>query len=169
MKRKPIITAITIAFLLGLACAAVFFYERSKMALIIDDEASWDIRDASPRKKVIITKDGVTARYLSEDGISYVGGIQDTVIFPKADATVETWYACDGKGFVGLGEEGTKPAYAAPDSLSEVVGELQFERGYCPDTYNCKGYKDGWFAIEINGNTGYIREEYVYWDAIDTN
>ena len=31
---------------LALACAAVFLYERSKVALIIDDEAARDLRDA---------------------------------------------------------------------------------------------------------------------------
>ena len=46
---------------------------------------------------------------------------------------------------------------------------LRFEWGYCPDSYSCKGYRDGWFAIEIEGVTGYVSEEYVWWDAIDTN
>ena len=149
--------------------AAAFFLERSKVAMIIDDEAAWDFRDASPRKKVIITKDGMIARYVGEDEKSYIGEIQDDFIVPKEDAIVETWYACDGKGVISLSEEGAKPAYAAPDSLSATVGELRFERGYCPETYRCKGYRDGWFAIEMDGNTGYIREDLVCWDIMDTN
>ena len=130
MNKKAVIFAVIAAVVLSLACAAVFLHERAQVADIIDDEAAWDLRDASPQKKVIIT---------------------------------------DGRGFVFLTEEGTRPAYAAPDSLSEVVGELRFEWGYCPDSYSCKGYRDGWFAIEIEGVTGYVSEEYVYWDAIDTN
>lgn len=103
MKKKPIVFTLIAIVALALACAAVFLYERSKVALIIDDEAAWDLRDASPHKKVIITNDGIVARY-----------------------------ACDGKG-----------------------------------SYLVAGYRDGWFAIEMNGNIGYIREEYVSWDAID--
>ena len=101
MKKKPIVFTLIVIVALALACAAVFLYERSKVALIIDDEAAWDLRDASPHKKVIITNDGIVARY-----------------------------ACDGKG-------------------NDLVA----------------GYRDGWFAIEMNGNIGYIREEYVSWDA----
>lgn len=169
MEKKPVIFTLVAIVVLALACAAIFLYERSKVALLVDDEAAWDLRDASPQMKMIISEGGMVARYLTEDEDNYIGDIQDTVSVPKSRAMVETWYASDGKGFVGLKEEGIKPAYAAPDSLSDVVGELQFEKGYCPDTYCCKGYKDGWFSIEINGVTGYIREEYVYWDAIDTN
>ena len=169
MKKKTVISILVAALVLGLACAAVFLYKRSKVALIIDDEAAWDLRDASPRKKVIISEGGMVARYLTEDEDNYIGGIQDTVWIPKSRAMVETWYACDGRGVVFLNEEGTKPAYAAPDSLSEVVGQLVFERGYCPDSYSVAGYRDGWFAIEMGENVGYVREEYVYWDAIDTN
>lgn len=150
------------------AIAAIFLYERAQVALIIDDEAAWDLRDASPQKKVIITEGGMVARYLAEDEDNYIGGIQDTVWIPKSRAMVETWYACDGRGVVFLNEEGTKPAYAAPDSLSSVVGELVSEMGCCPDSYSVVGYRDGWFAIDMGGNVGYVREEYVYWDAIDT-
>ena len=130
MNKKAVIFAVIAVVVLAFACAAVFLHERAQVADIIDDEAAWDLRDASPQKKVIIT---------------------------------------DGRGFVFLNEEGTRPAYAAPDSLSEVVGELRFECGYCPESYSCKGYRDGWFAIEIEGVTGYVSEEYVWWDAIDTN
>lgn len=169
MKKKTVIYILVAALVLGLAYAAVFLYQRSKVALIIDDEAAWDLRDASPQKKVIISEGGMVARYLTEDEDNYIGDIQDTVWIPKSRAMVETWYACDGRGVVFLNEEGTKPAYAAPDSLSEVVGKLVFERGYCPDSYSVVGYRDGWFAIEMGENVGYVREEYVYWDAIDTN
>lgn len=68
-----------------------------------------------------------------------------------------------------MSEPGTEPVYAAPDSLSEVIGKLEHIKGDCPESYLVAGYRDGWFAIEMNGNIGYIREEYVSWDAIDTN
>lgn len=93
MKKKPIVFTLIAIVALALACAAVFLYERSKVALIIDDEAAWDLRDASPHKKVIITNDGIVARYVSEDETSYFGDIQD-------DFTV----TIDGKVVSGIGQ-----------------------------------------------------------------
>lgn len=145
------------------------FGKSAKVADIISDELAWDLRDSSPHKKVIVTKDGTVARYISEDETSYYGDIQDDFTVAKEDATVETWYACDGKGNVLLSEPGTEPVFAAPDSLSDVIGKLEHVKGDCPESYLVAGYRDGWFAIEINGNVGYVREKYVSWDAIDTN
>lgn len=169
MRKRTIIITLAVVLALALATALLVMYGRTTVAMIVDDERAWDLRDASPQKKVIITEGGMVARYLTEDEDNYIGDIQDTVWIPKSRAMVETWYACDGRGVVFLNEEGTKPAYEAPDSLSEVVGELKFEYGYCPDSYDVVGYRDGWFAIDMSGNVGYVREEYVWWDAIDTN
>ena len=168
-RRKLPIAVVFLILLASGMFGVIKIYRQYQAADIISDEAAWDLRDASLHKKVIITEGGMVARYLTEDEDNYIGDIQDTVWIPKSRAMVETWYACDGRGVVFLNEEGTKPAYEAPDSLSEVVGELQFERGYCPDSYDVVGYRDGWFAIDMSGNVGYVREEYVYWDAIDTN
>lgn len=41
MKKKPIVITLIAVVVLALACAAVFLYERSKVALIIDDEVAW--------------------------------------------------------------------------------------------------------------------------------
>ena len=169
MKKKSIVIALVAFVVLALACTVVFLYERSRVAPVIDDEAAWDLRDASPHKKVIITNDGIVARYVSEDDTSYFGDIQDDFTVPKKDARVETWYACDGKGNVLLSEPGTEPVYAAPDTLSDVIGKLEHIKGDCPESYLVAGYKDGWFAIDMVGNIGYVREENVSWDAIDTN
>ena len=168
MDRK--ITFIGLALIVVGVCIIgyLFFQGRAEVAEVISDELAWDLRDSSPQEKVIVTGDGTLARYVSENETSYTGSIQDTITVSKNEATVEIWYACDGKGFVSLNEEGIKPAYAAPDSLSGVVGELQFEMGYCPEAYSVTSYKDGWFSIEIDGSIGYIREEYVCWDVISS-
>ena len=169
MRKRTVIIALAAVFVLALSAAVLVMYGRTRVAMIVNDERAWDLRDASPQKKVIISDGGMVARYLTEDEDNYIGEIQDSVWIPKSHAMVETWYASDGRGIVYLNEAGEMPAYAAPDSLSEVVGELQFEYGYCPDSYDVVGYRDGWFAIDMSGNVGYVREEYVYWDAIDTN
>ena len=105
MRKRTIIILIAAAFVLAVFAAVLIMYERTKVAMIVDDERAWDLRDASPQKKVII---------------------------------------------------------------SEVVGNLVYDEGDCPCTYECLEFRDGWFRIRISGTEGYINEEYVLWDAIDS-
>lgn len=168
MRKRTAITALAAVLALALSSAMLVLYERTKVATIVDDERAWDLRDASPQMKVIISEGGMVARYLTEDGDNYIGEIQDSVWIPKSRAMVETWYASDGRGIVYLKEFGEAPAYAEPDSASGVAGNLVFEEGDCPCTYDCLEYRDGWVKIRISGTEGYINDEYVLWDAIDT-
>ena len=153
---------------LALSAALLAVYERTKVAMIVDDERAWDLRDSSPQKKVIVSEGGIVARYLAEDGDNYIGEIQDSLWIPKSRAMVETWYASDGRGVVFLKGFGIAPAYAEPDSSSEHIGRLVYEEGSCPCTYDCLGYVDGWFKLRISGTEAYINEEFVLWDALDT-
>lgn len=166
--KKSIIAAIAAVIALALVAAVLVMYGRTKVATIVDDERAWDLRDASPQMKVIISEGGMVARYLSEDEDNYIGEIQDTVSIPKSRAMVETWYASDERGIVYLKDFGEAPAYAEPDSTSAVVGKLNYEEGLCPDVYDCLSFEDGWFKLRISGTEGYINEKYVLWDAIDT-
>lgn len=153
---------------LALSAALLAVYERTKVAMIVDDERAWDLRDSSPQKKVIVSEGGMVARYLTEDDDNYIGEIQDSLWIPKSRAMVETWYASDGRGVVFLNGLGIAPAYAEPDSSSELIGRLVYEEGSCPCTYDCLGYEDGWFKVRISGTEAYINEEFVLWDALDT-
>lgn len=152
----------------AVACVLVALYEHTQIAKIVNDEADWDLRDASPQMKVIIVNDGEVARYVSEDATTYLGEIQDTFRIRKEIAEVETWYASDGKGVVFLKEPGSQLAYASADTLSCAVGVLKYEEGSVPETYNVYNFKDGWFCIEIDGDAGYVNEMYVNWDALSS-
>lgn len=136
---------------------------------IVNDEAVWDLRDSSPSMKVLVLEDGIVARFVRETDSTYVAEIQDEFEVPRDGAVVETWYACDGKGFVWLAECGLQPAYSQPeDEAGEVVGQLLSEEGDVPVTYKCLGFKDGWFSIRIDGRTGYVSEDKVVWNAVDS-
>lgn len=95
MKKRTAIILFAAVAVIILAVAGVFLYERSIVAMTIE-------------MKVIITKDGTVARYVSED---------------------ETSYACEGKGIVCLMDFGETNAYAQPSSDAEVVGKLNYEPG----------------------------------------
>jgi len=51
---------------------------------------------------------------------------------------------------------------------SGAVGTMVYEEGYVPEVYKCLGYISGWFLTEIDGQTGYIQEDLVTWDAVNT-
>lgn len=167
-KKKLAISAISAALVLALAVLAVRGYLCTKVATIVNDEAEWDLRDASPSMKVLLLKDGLAARFVSESDSTYVGEIQDSFEVSKTEADVEVWYACDGKGVVFLKDSGMQPAFSQADETSDVVRQLRYDEGYVPETYRCLGFKDGWFAIEVDGVTGYVREDKVIWDAVDS-
>lgn len=172
MKKKPIIYALIVAVLLALAYAAVFLYERSKVAMIIDDEAAWDVRDSlssATQMKVVLLPEGTVARYVSEDSDFYTVDIQDSFIVPKEGTIVETWSAADGKGVVFMKEPGMVQVLYEPDLMAGVKCDLTYEEGECPCTYKCRGLKDGWYEIEMwEGESGYVQAQYMNWDAIDT-
>ena len=171
MKKKPVIFTLVAIVVLAIICAAAFLYERSKVALIIDDEAVWDLRDslsAASQMKVVILQDGTAARFISEDESTYTCEIQDSFSVLKEEARVELWSASDGKGIVYLKEPGYRPSYSDPDLASTIVLDLIYEEGCVPETYSCLGFEDGWYKINLGKSPAYIEAQYVFWDAIDS-
>ena len=185
--KKVTVVIFSAIVALALVFAGLCLYDRSKIASIIDDEAAWDLRDSSPRMKVIVLEDGTVARFVAEDGTTYTGDVQDTFTVDKKDASVEVWYACDGQGIVYLKDFGKVAAYSEPGggpcsvvgsisgggvglcSGTGVVGMLVYEEGYVPETYRCLGYRDGWFKVELAGGVvGYVNEKYLVWDAVNS-
>lgn len=172
MKRRSIVIGLGALAVLILACCATFLYERSKVAMIIDDEAAWDVRDSlsnATRMKVIILSDGTVARYAGEDEDSYTGEIQDTFSVPKEGSKVETWSAAAGQGVVYMKSPGMVQVLYEPDSTAGVKCDIIYEEGMCPDTYRCLGINDGWYEISLGeGGSGFIQAHLMNWDAIDT-
>lgn len=172
MKRKPIIIGFAAIAALLLSYYAVCLYERSKVSMIIDDEAAWDVRDSlsnATRMKVIILSDGTVARYAGEDEDSYTGEIQDTFSVPKVGSKVETWSASAGQGVVYMKNPGMVQVLYEPDPTAGVKCDIIYEEGMCPDTYRCLGLNDGWYEISLGeGGTGFIPAQLMNWDAIDT-
>lgn len=172
MKNKTVKTFfITVAVLL-MAGGVIFLYERSKVAMIIDDEAAWDVRDSlanASSMKVVILPDGTVARYVSEDENSYTANIQDTFSVPKDGVRVETWSAANGQGVVFPKAPGSLQLLCEPYPAAEVKCEIIYEEGECPSSYGCLGLKDGWYEINLGENgCGFIHARFMDWDAIDT-
>lgn len=150
----------------------MFLYERSRVAMIIDDEAAWDVRDSllyATQMKAVILADGTVARYVSEDDEVYIADIQDSFSVLKEDARVEVRSAANGQGVVFLKTPGEAQVMCKPDSDSEVKCNIIYEEGECPSTYGCLGLKDGWYEIDLGEyGSGFIQARYMNWDVIDT-
>ena len=172
MKKKTFVIGFAAIAVFALACCAIFLYERSRVAMIIDDEAAWDVRDgisAATEMKVIILADGTVTRYVSEDEDSYTAEIQDIFAVKKEGASVEIWSAAEGKGIVYMKTPGMVQVLYEPDPAAGVKREICYEEGTCPSTYRCLGLKDGWYEIDMGeSGSGYVQAGYMNWDAIDT-
>lgn len=172
MKRKTLVIGLVTLAVLILAFCATFLYERSKVAMIIDDEAAWDVIDSrsnATQMKVVILPDGTVARYVSEDEDTYTVNIQDSFTVKKEDTSVEIWSAKEGKGIVYMKTPGMVQVLYEPDPTAGVKCDIIYEEGMCPDTYKCMGLDDGWYEISLGeGGSGFIQAHLMNWDAIDT-
>lgn len=172
MKKRPYIIGLVTLAVLILAYCATFLYERSKVAMIIDDEAAWDVIDSlsnATQMKVVILPDGRVARYVSEDDSTYTVDIQDTVTIGKEGANVELWSAEDGMGIVYMKAPGMVQVLYEPDPTAGVKCDIIYEEGMCPDTYRCLGLNNGWYEISLGeGGIGFVQAYLMNWDAIDT-
>jgi len=124
--------------------------------------------DSGPEMKVSIDNEGNIGRYLGENENSYHGEIQDEYRVEKSKARIEIFKACDGKGILTLKEPGKKPVFNRPDTGSGTIGSMIYMDGYVPEVYRCLGYGKGWFQTEIDGKPGFIQENLVIWDAINS-
>lgn len=123
----------------------------------------------SPSMKVVVDVDGFVARYISEDDEAFYASTQDSPItILKHGAEVKTYYAAKGQGIVYMYDYGTLNVYKKPNEKSKVIGSLEYEAGYVPNTYPCLGYKKGWFKVKVNDKTGYVHKDNVAWDAVDS-
>lgn len=121
-----------------------------------------------PEMKVVIMEDGHVGRYSGEDEKYYFVSIQDDFKVEKTEAKIELWRAAEGYGIIYLKDFGTRDVLMEKNENAYVVGKMLYEEGYCPETYPCLGYLDGWFKTKVDGKEGYIRESEVNWDAINT-
>jgi len=124
--------------------------------------------NGGPEMKVIIDNEVNIGRYISENESSYQGEAQDSYWIEKDKARTEMIRACEGQGILTLKDTGKKPVFSRPDTMSDAVGTMIHEQGYVPEVYLCLGYFKGWFLADVDGKPGFIPEEMVSWDPINS-
>lgn len=127
--------------------------------------------------EVVTTTDGKQSRYIGDSGDSYLVLAQDYGLIPKSDAKVDTLYAENGQGIITIRNKKYKSVNIRkePTTKSAVIATVRDTRGELPVVMKCLGLVRGgvdmdyyWFKVEVNGKVGFVREDIVIWDTIDT-
>lgn len=130
--------------------------------------------------KVVMTSDGGLYRFIGTSGDSYLVDAQDYGLVPKEGARVETFSAENGQGILIIKNREFKSVNIRrqPTTKSDVIGRIKDKRGELPVVLKCLGMAEErnvnggleyyWYKVEVNGKTGYVREDLMMWDAVDT-
>ena len=63
-----------------------------------------------------------------------------------------------------------------PTTKSAIVGQISYHANELPDVFPCLGLVEGqgrsnawqWFKLRIGNTTGYVRQDLMVWDPIDS-
>ena len=130
------------------------------------------VANAQSMKMVVDSKGEPVGRLIKINETTYTVGIQDNCEITKKGHRVVTFRAKNGQGVVYRDQTrtGNINVRKAPSIKSRVIAKISdtSAMGYVPETYPCLGKVKGWYKIRINGKVGYVREDLVVWDGMDT-
>ncbi len=129
--------------------------------------------------KVVIDKEGNVSRYLADCGDSYFVSVQDYALVKKKTSRVKEYRADKGQGYVVVNSSQVKKSVNVrqrPDTRSRKIATIAYDEGMVPETYRCLGFVSGddkedswsWYKIKIGNKIGYVRQDLMYWDSIDS-
>ena len=136
---------------------------------VIDNKNYGDFENSKGTQKLIVDQNGnIVGDYAGETETTYVGFGQDEFEVPKSNHKVIEISAANGEGVIYCKEPGdVVKVYAEPSINSSVIGNMIYEPGELPLTYECMGKNGGWYKIRFNHKTGYVLEDLVEWSAED--
>ena len=148
------------------------------------DSPDWDPKNAyythRNSDKVVIDKQGNVGRYLADCGDSYLVMVQDYGLVKKSESRVEEYSAEKGKGIVVLDEDAVKTRVNVrmrPNEKSKKIGTISATpSGELPEVFKCLGYVSDdsakwggfWWKIKFGNRVGYVAQQFMLWDSIDT-
>ena len=127
-------------------------------------------------EKVVIDRQGHKSRYLADCGDSYLVFCQDYGLVRKSDARIEEYSADKGNGILVLNDETVTTRVNVrmrPSEKSKKIGSIAYRPGELPEVFPCLGYvleKDNgfWYKLKFGNKIGYVSEQFMLWDSIDT-
>ena len=140
----------------------------------------WDKNNAyythRRQAKVVIDKQGNVSRYLADCGDSYLVDVQDYGLVKKSEGRIKEYSAEKGNGYLVVDDETVQTRVNVrqhPDEKSKKIGSITYRHGELPEVYPCLGYiyekdKGYWFKLKIGDKVGYVAEQFMIWDAINS-
>lgn len=124
---------------------------------------------AQSAKVVVNSKGEVIGRYVRTNANTYTVEAQDDSEVPKANHKVVVFSAENGQGIITCKNPGSVNIRNTPSTSGTKVGALLYEAGDIPETAQCLGKENGWYKIKTYDDIiGYVRQDLVDWDPIDT-
>ena len=126
--------------------------------------------------KVVIDQQGNVSRYLADCGDSYLVDVQDYGLVKKSEGHIEEYSAENGNGYLVVNDETVQTRVNVreyPSVNSKKIGSIAYLPGELPEVYPCLGYvyeEDNgyWFKLKIGNKIGYVAEQFMIWDAINS-
>lgn len=137
---------------------------------ILDDNEEYNTYESSEgSQKVIVDLNGnIIGNYVGETSTTYKGFAQDEFEVSKSNYKVIELNNENGEGVVFCRFPGDIiKVYAQPSLNAPVIGNMIYEEGSLPLTYECIGKKLNWYKIRFNHKTGYVLDDSVEWAAED--
>ena len=123
--------------------------------------------------KVVVDDSGrIYGRYVGTNpkNKTFIVRNQDDYEIPQAGKKVVVFSAANGQGVVYQKNFGTINVRNQPSTSGKKVGILVCPEGYMPEVAECLGKTDGWYKIRLLDTDviGYVREDLVEWDSINS-
>lgn len=124
---------------------------------------------AQSMKMVVNAKGEVVGRYVETQPTTYFVNIQDVCEVPRKGHRVVTFSAAAGQGilFRRADRTGNINVREKPTVKSRVVGKI-VEFDGAPETFPCLGKVGEWYKTRVQGKVGFVRQDMVEWDGMDT-
>ncbi len=130
-------------------------------------------------EKVVIDRQGNVGRYLADCGDSYLVMVQDYALVKKSESHIEEYSARKGQGVVMLNTEAVTTRLNVrqrPNETCKKIGTIAAKEGELPEVFRCLGLVEDdtkkwgglWWKIQFGNTVGYVAEQYMLWDSIDT-
>ena len=143
---------------------------------------SWDHDNAyymhRDSEKVVIDKEGNKGRYLADCGDSYLVMVQDYGLVKKSESRIVEYSARKGNGIVVLDDDVKTRVNVRmlPNEKCKKIGTIAARQGELPEVFQCLGLvhddteKWGglWWKIKFGNKVGYVAQQFMIWDSIDT-
>ena len=123
---------------------------------------------AQSMKVVVKTNGEEVGQYVKTNTTTYTVSNPEEFEVPKAGHKVVTYSAENGQGVLFRNNEktGNFNVRQQPNTKAPVVARIP-EDDTAPMLYPCLGKVNGWYKTKVNGKIGYIREDLMWWNAID--